>query len=214
MSGLPTPAAVPEELLLQGVFMEVRDLAAEAETEMTLDQTGAFIMADAKHGDLLMVLVNTRLLCALMVPPGQRPPLHLVAPGYAVATCLRTMFKAAMRLPEAAVDAAAVAAAGVVSPAELEAALRRAAAHLRGRARPAWRAGSGWPWATVPVTRFWRPRRSPGAMSLPLPSCIRRPTRWTNWPRACTWKGPVSRRRQCINPRRAAATGRGFRSTA
>ena len=112
--------------------MEMRDLAAEAETEMTLDQTGAFIMADAKHGDLLMVLVNTRLLCALMVPPGQRPPLHLVAPGYAVATCLRTMFKAAMRLPEAAVDAAAVAAAGVVSPAELEAALRRAAAHLPG----------------------------------------------------------------------------------
>ena len=109
--------------------MEMRDLAAEAETEMTLDQTGAFIMADAKHGDLLMVLVNTRLLCALMVPPGQRPPLHLVAPGYAVATCLRTMFKAAGRLPAAAVE---VAAAGVVGPAEMEAALRRAAAHLPG----------------------------------------------------------------------------------
>ena len=124
MNDLPTRLVLPEGWLAQAAVQEVRDLAAEASPPATLNRTASFIMADAKRGDLLMVLACTRILCALVAPepPAPRP---LVEPGYAVATCLRTMFKAAGRLPETTVEVAALAAAGAVGPEEMDAALTR-----------------------------------------------------------------------------------------
>lgn len=129
MNDLPTRLALPEGWLAQAAVQEVRDLAAEGSPPATLNRTASFVMADAKRGDLLMVLACTRILCTLVAPepPAPRP---LVGPGYAVATCLRTMFKAAKRLPEMTVEVAALAAVGAVGPEEMDAALRRAAAHL------------------------------------------------------------------------------------
>lgn len=130
MNNLPTRLALPEGWLAQAAVQEVRDLAAEAEPPASLNRTAAFVMADAKHGDLLMALACTRILCTLAASPEAPPPPHLIVPGCAVATCLRRRFQAAGRLPEAAVEVADLAAAGTVSPDEMDAALRRAAAHL------------------------------------------------------------------------------------
>ena len=130
MNNLPTRLALPEGWLAQAAVQEVRDLAAEAEPQASPDQTAAFVMADAKHSDLLMALACTRILCALTAPPEVPPPPYLIVPGVAVATCLRRRFRAAGWLPETAVEVAALAAAGAVSPDEMDAALRRAAAHL------------------------------------------------------------------------------------